>query len=884
MHKFMVCLLVMAAWGPLTGQAEEPFRFDATPGKLPKDVVPAWYDLKLTPDTEKRTFSGRETVQIEIKKPTVRCVFNAENLVITEPELTALGTTDILRPTVATDAAQQTCTLTFPSELPVGTYRLNVHFTGKINQDGAGLFASTYTGADGKPETMLCTQMEPTNARRLFPCWDEPSFRAKFRVGVELQAASKELTAVANMPLENSTPLPDGGMLRQFQMTPPMASYLVVLAIGDFDQLTGEADGIPIHVIAARGRVRNGRYALESAEKILHFYDEYFGVKFPLPKLDLIAVSGGGGFGGAMENWGGITFAEPALLYDPATSSQSQQERVFEVIAHEMAHQWFGDLVTMAWWDNLWLNEGFAEWMGESATDHFNPAWQYWENIASNKNVAMTSDARSTTHPIQQPVVNEMDAERAFDEITYNKGQAFIRMLQNYLGADRFREGLRGYMKAHAYGNTTTADLWAALAEASGEPVSDIAAQWTEQPGFPLVSVTRNSAEPGKVKLSQRRFTVHDPNAAPLHWKIPVTFAAVDSKAVGQWLLDGDKTFPDPTGGSPLKFNFGGTGYYRVAYDEATLRPLLTRFNELDAPDQSNLLRDAWAAVNADLGSMTAYLDMVKVLRPDATNPLVWTQVCGVARTVDGLYVGGDPAARAGWRQAMIFVLRPVFKHYGWQPAPDEGAPAKELRAALIERLGLFGDPEIVGACQERFAAFVKDPVVLPPDIRRAVCNVVGHYADAATYDALLAQANQAGSDEQKMLFYGALAGAADPALARKTLGLAVREDTPNNYLYPLLGGVSATGEQPDLETKFLLANLNKLVGKVSPMGKNLMVPRAYEAFNDAARADELERYAAQPGAVADPTQVKKSAESIRADADLKARALPEIDRWVKGQ
>ena len=883
MHKFLVCLLVMAAWSPLPGRAEEPFRFDAVPGKLPKEVVPTFYDLHLTPDTEKRTFSGEETVQVEVRKPTSRFVLNAKNLVLTDPKLTGPDEADPLRPTVATDDEQETCTLTFPAELPAGVYQLNLHFTGKINQDGAGLFASTYTGENGQPETMLGTQMEPTDARRMFPCWDEPSFRAKFRVGVTLPAAAKHLTAVANMPLESSAPAADGGELRQFQTTPPMASYLVVLCIGNFDQLTGEADGIPIHVVAVKGRVQNGKYALESAEKILHFYNEYFGVKFPLPKLDLIAISGGGGFGGAMENWGGITFAEPALLYDPATSSQSHQERVFEVIAHEMAHQWFGDLVTMAWWDNLWLNEGFAEWMGESATDRFNPGWQYWENIASNKNTAMTSDARSTTHPIQQPVVSEMDAERAFDEITYNKGQAFIRMLENYLGPDKFRDGLRHYMKAHAYGNTTTADLWAALKESSGQPVADIAAQWTEQPGFPLVSVSHDPADPGKVKLSQRRFTVHDPHAAPLRWKIPVVDAAVDEKAAGHLLLDEDRTVPDPVEGSPVKFNLGGTGYYRVAYDEATLRPLLARFNDLDARDQSNLLRDAWAAVNADLGSMTAYLDMVKVLRPAQTNPLVWTQVCAVAGTVDRLYLGGDPAARAAWRQAMISLLRPVFLHYGWQSAPDEGAPAKELREALIERLGFFGDPEIVGACQERFAAFVKDPAALPPDIRRAVCDVVGHYADASTYDALLAQANKAGSDEQKQLFYGALAGAADPVLAQRTLNLAIQEDMPNNYLYPLLAGVSNAGEHPDLETKFVVTNLDKLVGKVSPMGKNLLVPRAYEAFNDAGQADELESYARQPGAVADPTQVRKSAESIRATADLKARALPEISRWLKG-
>ena len=260
-----------------------------------------------------------------------------------------------------------------------------------------------------------------------------------------------------------------------------------------------------------------------------------------------------------MENWGGIVFAESALLFDPATGSQSQKERIFEVIAHEMAHQWFGDLVTMAWWDNLWLNEGFAEWMGESTTDHFNPAWQYWQNIAENKDEAMTEDALSTTHPIQQPVATEMDAERQFDKITYNKGQSFIRMMENYLGHDKFRDGLRAYMQAHKYSNTTTADLWAALNATTGQPVGDIAAGWTEQPGFPLVSASVDAAKPDAIDLSQRRFTIHDPVAAPLTWKIPLTYAFQNiAGATGRFLLEANRTETAPIGSSAGQVQPGG--------------------------------------------------------------------------------------------------------------------------------------------------------------------------------------------------------------------------------------------------------------------------------------------------------------------------------------
>ena len=870
MRRSLLCLFLFTT-APLV-RGEAPFRFESTPGKLPKEVVPVEYRLHLVPDVEHRTFTGMETVDLEIKQATNRCVLNASNLEIQAATLTRDGAPD-LHPAVVLDAAQQTCTLTFPQELPAGSYHLSLGFSGQINQDGAGLYASTYdTG--GHPETMLCTEMEPADARRLFPCWDEPSFRARFSVSVRLP--KEGWTAVSNMPVKHG----DGGEC-EFEITPSMPSYLVVLALGDFATLEGEADGIKIRVVAPKDRIQNGRYALESAQTILHYYDEYFGFKFPLPKLDLIAVSGGGGFGGAMENWGGIVFSENSLLYDPAVSSQATKERIFEVTAHEMAHQWFGDLVTMAWWDNLWLNEGFAEWMGQSAADRFNPGWEYWQSIATNKDHAMGSDARSTTHPIQEPVVTEADSVRAFDEITYNKGQAFIRMLEGYVGPERFRDGVRRYMQAHAYGNTTTADLWAALDSVSEHPVGALAAQWTEQPGFPLVSVSQDPDKPGELRLTQRRFTVHDPHAVPLRWQIPVTYLAVGSGERGSLLLGESATVPAPASGAPLKFNAGNAGYYRVAYDEATLRPLLGRVNDLPAPDQNNLLNDAWAAVRADLGPVTNYLGIVRALRPTETNPLVWTQVCGVAGTVDRLYADGDPAARARWRQAMAAVLRPVLDHYGWQSAPREGTPVTALRTTLIQTLGLFADPATVDECKKRFAAFLQDPGALPPDIREPVCNVVGRFADAATYEAMLAQAGRTSSDEQRLLFYGALSAAADPALARRTLELIVRDDLPSSYLPALLAGVAYDAEQPAAAVRFALDHMDKIQAKVNPMAKNLLIPAMYSAFNDAARADELESYAKQPGAAADPTQVKKYAETIRSNADLKTRLLPEIDRWA---
>ena len=328
----------------------------------------------------------------------------------------------------------------------------------------------------------------------------------------------------------------------RFATSPSMASYLVVLVAGELDSIEAEQDGVKLRVVTTKGKAEMGRYALESAAKILHYYNDYFGVPYPLPKLDLIAIPGG--FGGAMENWGGITYYESALLFDPKNSSTETKQDIFAVVAHEMAHQWFGDLVTMAWWDNLWLNEGFASWMGSKCTDHFNPEWNEWlrrneprdptRRIGFPKDTAMQSDARSTTHPVQQPIATEAEAGSAFDEITYRKGQSIIRMLESFLGEEVFRDGIRKYIAAHKYSNTTTADLWQALTEVSGKPVGEIAPGWTEQPGFPVVKVER---EKNTIKLTQERFTVHFLDPPALQWQIPLTYLTVDPPATNGFLL-----------------------------------------------------------------------------------------------------------------------------------------------------------------------------------------------------------------------------------------------------------------------------------------------------------------------------------------------------------
>ena len=371
-----VCL-VFCGWSIPAAHAEEPFALATTPGKLPKDIVPHAYVIHVSPDPATRACTGNETIDIEVLRPTAKIVLNAADLEITTASLQGLEAGAAATPlTPQPDAGEQIVTFPLPKELPAGKYRLALAFHYTLHDLPQGLYLEHYNAPSGQ-KTMLASQMEPTDARRMFPCWDEPAFRATYQLNVSLPLpACEKFEAVSNMPVAQVHSTVAGGSAagtREFDFapTPPMATYLVALVAGELEEVKGEADGVQIRVLTTEGKRESARYALESAEKILSFYDEYFGVHYPLPKLDEIAVPGG--FGGAMENWGAIVYNESILLYDPQTSSASVKEDVFAVMAHEMAHQWFGDLVTMAWWDNLWLNEGFASWMGTKTTDHFNP-------------------------------------------------------------------------------------------------------------------------------------------------------------------------------------------------------------------------------------------------------------------------------------------------------------------------------------------------------------------------------------------------------------------------------------------------------------------------------------------------------------------------------
>jgi aminopeptidase N len=871
-----VLALVLSISG--AARAEPVFSFDATPGKLPKTVIPINYTIELRPDAESLALGGVEVVDIEVREPTARLTLNAVNTTF------ASVTVDdgAEKADVTLDAAAETATFTFAQPLAAGAHRLRIEFSARINKFDRGFFFVDYP-TDGGVKRLLTSKLEPSDARRIFPCWDEPAFKAKFALTVTIP---RHFLAVGNMPVVHEEPLEPNLKRVAFAATPKMSTYLFVLTVGELERITAEAEGVTIGVVATAGKAGKGQFALDSAVKLLAWFNDYFGVKYPLPKLDLIAVPGG--FGGAMENWGGITFFESRLLFDPATNPDSARRGIFGIIAHEMAHQWFGDLVTMAWWDNLWLNEGFATWMATKAAEQFYPQWQSWLNGYGQKQFAMTLDARRTSHPIQQPIANESEAMVAFDAITYNKGQALIRMLENYLGEVAFRDGIRSYMSAHAYGNTTTADLWRALERTAHKPVTGIAASFTEQDGVPLIAVeTTCSGDDQRLTLRQDRFVIAPARAAaaafpPRDWQVPIAIGPVGARQPPEIvLLLGATEIPVRSCGEAIKVNLGDIGYYRVEYGPASMAALAKSLPQMSPADRVNFLADSWAMVQAARAEPPSYLALVESIGVDDRRP-VWDQVIGVFSALNRL--SRDRAERPVVQRYARAKLRPVFDRLGWDGSGSGDDDNTLLRGSLIWVLGELGDEEIIAESKRRFAGFLREPQALPVALRDAVTHLVGVTADRATYDTLLALARKSTVTNERLRYYYAAASARDAALARDTLALTLTDEVPGTIVTGLINSVAASGERPDLAWDFLQKNYDALFAKQGVQFRDQFIASFMTNFSDDGHAAELTAFAPAQATSGGRVMAARALETIAISADLKARALPAVDAWIKAR
>lgn len=869
MHRSVTIFTVSLLVGLQSLFAESPFDFRTTPGKLPKDVVPRRYDITIAPSLESGSFTGSVLIDIEASKAVHSLVLNSLELKIDKAELQQDGDNFQLQPSF--DEKEQLLKFALPRDLPAGNARLSITFHGTLKEAPEGLFVTRYPTGNGEKKA-LATQFEAADARRMFPCWDEPVFRAQFRLRAKVPT---RWLSISNMPIESSTAHEDGTSTVNFAESPKMPTYLLAFASGELEALEDEVEGIKLRMITTEGKREQARYALEVTKLILPYYNEYFGVRYPLPKLDQFSFPSTGAAG--MENWGAILYNDTALLFDPKLSSQRTKEGVFGVVAHEIAHQWFGNLVTMAWWDNLWLNEGFASWMATKATDHFNPDWKVWLRAAEDKEHAMSLDSRQSTHPIQQKVETESQANDAFDVITYQKGQSFLRMLENWLGAEDFRNGIRQYMQTHAFSNTTTANLWAALDKASGKPVTQMAAGWTEQPGFPLVKVEQ--MESAGIRISQERFSLQRPVPDPRTWEIPILSGnpIEDSHAKVSLLAGTPMELPRSNG--TWKVNLGDTGYYRAKYDDALLQKLAGSLLEMPEADRLNIVNDYWALVDAGAASAADWLRLIERLKNDPSTAM-WERLLDAFDHIDWLSRGTE--TQSVFREWASTFVQPKFASLGWQAKPGESPLDVSLRGSLISFLGKIGDAQVSQEAKRRFDLFLKNPATLGGDLRTQVFRIVGRAADSATYTQLHELARKETSTEQKQALYNAMAAARNPDLADKTLPISLTDELAPRSASGLVLRVAE--EHPQFAWKFAQANLTALMKKQSSISSNDYVPRLFQNFSDATRADELEAFASKNLPKDCQTMVTRASEAIRHSSQIKPQLLKEIGAWCRSK
>lgn len=851
--------------------AEAPFNFDTAPGGLPKTVKPVAYTIDIATDLDKLTLTGRETIAIDVRQATRRIILNQAGLTLQRATLEAGGPAVITR-----DDKKQTATLTFAAPVPAGRHTLRIAYAGPIPQSPNGIYYDDYKDAAGAKKRMLVTQFEVADARRMFPGWDEPAFKATFQLNVTL---AQDLATVSNMPIASTKPAGPGLKTVSFETTPTMSSYLLALVAGDMKAVSGEAAGVKMHAWAPSGREEQGRYALSAEEKILPYYNAYFGVPFPLPKLDMLAIPGNYE-AGAMENWGAITYIDNAMLFDPANSSPGTRQEIFEVVAHEMAHQWNGDLVTMGWWDNIWLNEGFATWMENKATDHFNPTWQILAREHGDREQAMAQDALPTTHPIQQVIRDESEANSAFDGISYQKGGQVLRMIEDWIGPDAFRAGMQRYMKAHEYSNATSADLWAALGAASGRDVAGMAKGFTEQPGVPLVKVARTCrGGQASITLTQDRFTIHDPHPKAETWTIPVTLGGPGMTPQHVLLTAEPLTLPIAGCDALVKVNEGENGYYRVQYDAASLAPLARRLATLAPADRAEVLGDQYNLFLAERAPLGDYLNLLSDLKGER-HIAVWTETLGRLRAIDTALTGTPE--RAAFDAYAIALVKPAFDELGWDAKPGESFLDAELRPEFIAALGRFGDTATLAEAKRRFQAFAAGGAPLSPDIRGAVLTLVGQGLDRATWEQLRRLGVQAPSTEEKLRYFMAMAGAQDPALMQANVAFATSGEIPNGRITAFVAVASRASGRADQWFDLVVAHEADFAKRIVGDGLGATAPEAAAGGStDPATADRLLALPSSNASNGAHVAAVRTADGIRTAADLKARMAPAVRDWL---
>jgi len=817
---------------------------DPDPYRLPASVVPSRYDLTLEPDLHAATFSGFESVTLRIAETVDEIRVNALDLVIVEGWLEADDDRRLdLSATLDPDREQAILTLAAPAE--PGDWTLHLRFTGELNDRLTGFYRSTFTAADGEKHTIATTQFEATHARRAFPCWDEPARKAVFSVTL---VVPDHLAAVSNAAEVSSEATDDGRRRVRFADTIKMSTYLVAFVIGPLEMTTPiDVNGTALRIVYPPGGGHLTAFAQEAGAFALDHLANYYGIAYPGDKLDLVAIPD---FSfGAMENLGCVTFRETLLLVDRDRASQAELQRIVDVVAHEIAHMWFGDLVTMRWWNGIWLNEAFATFMEMLTTNAFRPDWDRWTDFGIARSAAFDTDSLATTRPIEYAVASPEDAEGMFDVLTYEKGAAVVRMLEQYLGAEEFRAGIGAYLAAHAYANTETTDLWDAIEATVDSPTRRIMDSWIFQAGHPVVAVSLING--GRtVHLEQDRFRyagqrAHNVGTAPaddVRWMIPIVLRVGrgDATEVIKVLLEGDSIDVDLD--QPAEWVVGndhGSGFYRVTYEGSLLDNLASRAQrDLTALERYGLVEDMWAAVLAGRIGVDRLLGTLRAFA-DETDLSVWQRIVGVLGALERLMSDDQ---RSDFTAFVRALLGPAYKRLGNERADGESDRVSSLRAVLLAALAEHGDDETMLARAQELYAQLGTEQPVDPELGNAAVRLVAASADEQRFADLMARSAAATTPQEKLRYLGALADVSDPVLFGRLLDMTLTDEVRTQDAPFLLRRAILNRANGEAAWAFVTAQWDTINARLPSAG----IPRMLEGIrvvNSAQLADGIDSF-----------------------------------------
>ena len=844
--------------------------------RLPGDVRPVEYDLHLEPDLESGTFRGDLSLTVRLERPLRTVLLHGAGLRFDEVAVRIWG--DRYPGKAKLQPADEVVELSFPRELPSGRVTLVLRYHGELGEQLRGFYKAS---ADGRRYAF--TQFEAADARRMLPCFDEPCFKARFRIAV---TAPQDLAVISNSPVEREEAAGGGRRTVHFELTPPLSTYLLALAVGPLEASRVESCGAtPIRVWHVPGKGDLVNFSLEAAAASLRRLEDYFAIPYPYGKLDLVAVPDFEA--GAMENAGAVFFRETLLLLDPATVSLAERKRAAEVIAHELAHMWYGDLVTMAWWDDLWLNEAFATWMAYRVIDDWKPEWRMWHSFEHDRSAALALDALVHTHPIYAKVRSVAEATENFDVITYEKGAAVVRMLERYLGAEAFRDGVRIYMRRHREGNAIAQDLWHALEEAAQREVSRVAKAWIGKPGFPLVELRRDGKR--GVVVAQERFFA-DPRVPRAMrkdaWPVPLVlkWGGRNGAVVERHLVDqsGKRVASEAAAGASWVFgNADAGGFYRTLHAPADRAALLADLGTaLTAVERQALVGDQWALVRGARASIDGFLDVADALGDERDHDVL-DSLSGSLSLIDDQILEAGGATQRRFREWIGQRFGPAFEGLGWESKRGEGDAEKLLRASLLRIVGLLAEvPTAVEEARRHLDAYVADRRSLDPNLADTVVTIAARNGDLALYDRYRRIAAEARTPQEKRRFLLSLASFRSVDTLGRTFAAIDAGEVPTQdvalMLIRLLANPAVRGEA----WKRMTARWAKLRRRIPP----LMISRLVEStpsLRDPAFARAVASFFRANPVPEAARSLRLAVEVFRLNAELRKRTAGAVERWL---